>query len=108
MYPEYYQKLTDNINKITFLPISCIFTSLERAKEIEDNRDIYKEINSPFYNKEGVKIDFLACIKSFNKYSSYYKSLTKNLRSKTFDTSYEGCLTFGQIYTKNQLALTLP
>ncbi len=42
LYPEYYQKLTDNINKITFLPISCIFTSLERAKEIEDNRDIYK------------------------------------------------------------------
>ena len=103
LYPEYYQKLTDNINKITFLPISCIFTSLERAKEIEDNRDIYKEINSPFYNKEGVKKDFLACIKSFNKYSSYYKSLTKNLRSKTFDTSYEGCLTFEQIYTKNQL-----
>ena len=103
LYPEYYQKLNDNINKITFLPISCIFTSVKRAKEIEDNRDIYKEINSPFYNKEGVKIYFLDCIKSFNKYSLYYKNLTKNLRSKTFDTSYEGCLTFNQIYTKNQL-----
>ena len=74
LYPEYYQKLTDNINKIIFLPISCIFTSEKRAKEIEDNRDIYKEINSPFYNKEGVKIVFLACIKSFNKYHHITKS----------------------------------
>ena len=51
LYPEYQQKLKERINKVIFLPICCIFTSVHLAKGNELGLIEFKEINSPFYNK---------------------------------------------------------
>ena len=103
LYPEYQQKLKDKINKVIFLPICCIFTSSNLAEEIEMGLTEYKEINSPFYNKAGVKINFFDCIKSFEYYSAFYNKMVKNIPFKKIDRNYDGCITFEQIYSKNQL-----
>ena len=63
----------------------------------------YKEINSPFYNQAGVKINFFECIKSFENYSAFYEKMKKNIPSKKFDRNYDGCITFEQIYSRNQM-----
>ena len=85
------------------MPICCIFTSIRLAEEIGINNNIYKEIEFPFYNKGGVKINFADCVKSFEKYILFYKKLSKNISYKKFNRSYEGCLTFELISKKNQL-----
>ena len=83
------------------MPICCIFTSIRLAKEIGINNNIYKEIEFPFYNKGGVKINFADCVKSFEKYILFYKKLSKNISYKKFNRSYEWCLTFELISKKN-------
>ena len=100
-------KLKEKIKKITFLPICCIFTSDKRFNEIKNNKESYKglEIESSFYNKEGVKIQFFECIKSFEKYILYKNSKLKNLNHTKLNKSYDGCLTFEQIYSEDQLFL---
>ena len=103
LYPDYYEKLKERINEIIFLPICCIFTSFRLSKEIGINKSIYKEIESPFFNKEGVKFNFADCIKSFEKYNLFYKKFSKFISYKKLNRSYEGCLTFELIFTKNQL-----
>ena len=105
LYPDYYKKLKENIINIIFIPICCIFTSLKLLKEIEANKITYKEINSPFYNKEGIKTNFIECIKSFEKFNIFYKSKSINLTHKKINKSYDGCLTFEQIYSKSKLVL---
>ena len=105
LYPSLHLKLKENINKITFLPIICIFTSFYLSKEIAINQDKYKEIKSPFYNKGGVKTNFIDCINFFKEYNLFYKSNLKNIYNKEVNKSYDGCLTFEQIYSKNQLIL---
>ena len=105
LYPNLYIKLKDNINKITFLPIICIFTSFNLAKEIVINQNKYKEIKSLFYNKGGVKTNFIDCVKFFKEYNLFYKSNLKNIYNKEVNKSYDGCLTFEYIYSKNQLVL---
>lgn len=107
LYPEYYIKLKEKIKKITFLPICCIFTSDKRFNEIKNNKELYKEIEieSSFYNKEGFKAQFFECIKSFEKYILYKNSKLKNLNHTKLNKSYDGCLTFEQIYSEDQLYL---
>jgi hypothetical protein len=105
LYPSLHLKLKENINKITFLPIICIFTSFYLSKEIAINQDKYKEIKSPFYNKGGVKTNFIDCINFFKEYNLFYYSNLKNIFNKEVNKSYDGCLTFEQIYSKNQLVL---
>ena len=105
LYPSLQLKLKENINKITFLPIICIFTSISLSREIANNKDIFKEIKSPFYNKGGVKINFIDCFNFFNEYRLFYKLKLKNIYRKEVFKSYDGCLTFEQIYSKNQLVL---
>jgi len=103
LYPDYFQKLKQRINKITFIPICCIFTSINRMNQILTNKDEYKEINTPFYNREGVKITFIDCIKGFENYNLFYKKLSKVNHKITINKDYIGCLTFELIYSKNQL-----
>ena len=107
LYPDYYQQLKENINKITFLPICCIFTSYNLEKRIKIKTTIYKEIKSKFYNKHGVKTNFIDCMKCFGKYTSFYNSKVDKILKKNINInrSYEGCLTFEQIYSKNQIIL---
>ena len=103
LYPSYHLKLKENINKITFFPISCIFTSFNLTKEIITNKNKYKDIKSSFYNKGGVKTNFIDSIKFFKEYSIFYKKNIKNIFYQEMNKSYDGCLTFEQIYSKNQL-----
>ena len=109
LYPLYYKKLEENKNKITFLPICCIFTSYNLAKEIKIDTIKYKEIESPFYNKEGVKTNFIDCIGSFEKFISFYNQKINKISNKNVNInvnkSYEHCLTFEKIYSKKQLVL---
>ena len=107
LYPDYYKKLKEKIKKITFLPTRCIFTSDSTSNKIKENKELYKEleIESSFYNKEGVKTQFFDCIKSFEKYILYNNSKLKNFNHSKFNKSYDGCLTFEQIYSENQLFL---
>ena len=107
LYPDYYQQLKENINKINFLPICCIFTSYKLEKEIKIKTTSYKEIGNQFYNKHGVKTNFIECIESFGKYTSFYNSKINKILNKNINInrSYEGCLTFEQIYSKNQIVL---
>ena len=105
LYPNLHLKLKENLNKITFLPINCIFTSFNLSKEIIINQNKYKDIKSSFYNKGGVKTNFIDCINFFKEYSLFIKSNSKNNFYKDAYKSYDGCLTFEQIYSKNQLVL---
>ena len=105
LYPNLYLKLNENLNIITFLPISCIFTSFNLSKEIVVNKNKFKDIKSSFYNKGGVKTNFINCVKFFSEYSQFYNSNLKNIYNKEINKSYDGCLTFEQIYSKNQLVL---
>ena len=108
LYPDYYKKLKERINKIIFLPICCIFTSKDLANEIEINKITFQEINSPFYNKGGVKTEFNDCIKSFENYSSFYKKLKENKNiilnnNKKEKKNYNEDITFEIIYSKHQM-----
>ena len=107
LYPDYYKKLKERINKIIFLPICCIFTSKDLAEEIEINKITFQEINSPFYNKGGVKTEFNDCIKSFENYSSFYKKLKENknikLNNSKKEKNYNEDITFEIIYSKHQM-----
>ena len=69
LYPNLHLKLKENLNKITFLPINCIFTSFNLSKEIIINQNKYKDIKSSFYNIGGVKTNFIDCINFFKEYS---------------------------------------
>ena len=104
LYPNYYQEIKTKINNINFLPICCVFTSFNKAKEIDLNTTKFKEINSPFYNKEGVKTEFIDCIQSFEKYILFYNSNLSKKYNTNILSSYEGCFTFEQIFSKKQLA----
>ena len=107
LYPDYYKKLKERINKIIFLPICCIFTSKDLAEEIEINKITFQEINSPFYNKGGVKTEFNDCVKSFENYSSFYKKLKENkniiLNNNKKEKNYNEDITFEKIYSKHQM-----
>ena len=103
LYPEYQQKLKERINKVIFLPICCIFTSVHLAKGNELGLIEFKEINSPFYNKLGIKINFFDCIEGFENYSAFYKKMSNNISFKKIERNYEDCIIFNQIYSKNQL-----
>ena len=85
------------------MPICCIFTSIYFAKEIEMGLTEFKEINSPFYKKLGVKINFFDCIKGFENYSVFYKKMLNNISFEKIEKNYEDYITFDQIYSKNQL-----
>ena len=100
-----FREIKENLNKITFFPISCIFTSFNLAKEIVTNKNKYKHIKSFFYNKDGVKTNFIDCINFFKEYSIFYKTNIKNIFYQKMNKSYDGCLTFEQIYSKNQFVL---
>ena len=88
-----------------------IFTS-EALKEIyikkEENNFIDKEIlssiNHPFYNLGGVCSNFEHCINFFTNFYTYYESLQdKYIGNRREADSYDGCLTFECIATRNQL-----
>ena len=100
LYPNYYNVIKGKINDIIFLPICCIFTSIRKAKEIRLNKFNYKEIKSSFYNKEGVKTNFVDCIRAFEKYILFYEAKLKNIINKNTIGNYEGCLTFELIFSK--------
>ena len=103
LFPIYYKEFKSIIKDIIFLPICCIFTSFNKEREIRLHKIKIKGVNDPFYNKEGVKKNFIDCIQAFEKYTLFYNSKL----SKDFDDnilgSYEGCFTFEQIFSRNQL-----
>ena len=103
LYPQYYNELKLKINDVIFLPICCIFTSFNKEKEIRLNKINIKGVKDPFYNKEGVKNNFMDCIQAFEKYILFYNSkLSKNFNENILE-SYEGCFTFEQIFSRNQI-----
>lgn len=110
-YPYYYYKLKENIKFLKCLPISIIFTS-DDSKEIFIKRisvkyylteEIFDSINNSFYNFGGVSSDFNYCINFI--FNFYINSQNKFKLDKTEESSYDGCITFEYIYSKNQLVL---
>ena len=110
LYPDYFQLLNKNIKFVRCLPISIIFTS-HRIKNIFISQksqyylsdEVLKSINNPFYNLGGVCSDFESCVNFiFNLYILLRNRflLSKNEESKS---SYDGCLTFECVSSKNQL-----
>ena len=91
LYSNYLDLLNQKKNSIKCVPICTIFTS--------------NKINSNFYNLGGVISYFNYCV---NFIFYIYKILFTNLTKKTKEekkNSYEGCLTFECISSKNQLIL---
>ena len=88
-----------------------IFTS-ELFKEMYLNKDqrnyldkeVLESINHPFYNLGGITSTFDNCINFISNFYTYYESLQdKFVDNKMEETSYEGCITFESISTRNQL-----
>ena len=120
LYPLYYQKLKQNLKYIKCLPICIIFTS-DKLKDIYlssneyDNKkinafknsdnyiteEVIKSINNSFYNLGGVSTNFNSCI---NFIFNFYISLQNKFELKSINkSSYDDCITFEYVYTKNQL-----
>ena len=69
------------------------------------SQDAIDSINSNFYNLGGVSSDFDYCVNFiFNIYKILFTNLTKKTKEEK-KNSYEGCLTFECISSKNQLIL---
>ena len=90
-YSDYLDLLNQKKNSIKCVPICTIFTS--------------NKINSNFYNLGGVSSYFDYCVNFiFNIYKILFTNLTKKTKEEK-KNSYEGCLTFECISSKNQLIL---
>ena len=109
LYSTYYNKLNKAKKYIQCLPICIIFTS-EKFKKIlteEGNHfkltdESYYTINDSFYNIGGICSNFKSCIDFI--FNFYYTYIEKNYPLKKGEKgSYDGCLTFENIYDKNQL-----
>ena len=96
-----------NIKLIRSLTLCIIFTS-NKIKELLSktkgknyfNKETFTSINNPFYNLWGVTSDcinfiFIFCINFQNKSYKY----------DTSKSSYDGCITFECVYSKEQLIL---
>jgi len=113
LFPDYIHKLKEQIKFIRCIPICIIFTS-ENLKEIIIKRKIkshffkiYEDalyrINHPFYNLGGVSSDFDTCV---NFIFNFYICLQNKFKlEEKGNTTYDGCITFEYIYSKNQLIL---
>ena len=113
LYCDYYDYLKVFKKIIKCLPICVIFTS-DRFKKILKERkerpiyyyiknEILDSIENPFYNLGGVNSKFLPCIGFI---SNFWNALQKDIsKLQKGNISYEGCITFERIYSKNQLIL---
>ena len=111
-YSDYLDLLNQKKNSIKYVPIYTIFTSnkikdalINKKFEYYLSQDAIDSINSNFYNLGGVISYFNYCV---NFIFYIYKILFTNLTKKTKEekkNSYEGCLTFECISSKNQLIL---
>ena len=113
LYPYYYHIIKENINIIRCLPISIIFTSnkgkeilLKRRNQFNLTEEILDSINNPFYNLGGICSNIDSCI---NFIFNYIMNNQNNYKPKEYNKnqnrSYDGCITFELINSKNQLYL---
>ena len=111
LYSDYLDLLNQKKNSIKCVPICTIFTS-NKIKDALINKkfeylsqDAIDNINSNFYNLGGVSSNFDYCVNFiFNIYKILFTNLTKKTKEEK-KNSYEGCLTFECISSKNQLIL---
>ena len=110
-YPDYYHKLNKSKKYIKCFPICVIFTS-ELFKEMYLNKDernyldkeVLESINHSFFNLGGISSNFDNCINFISNFYTYYESLQdKFINNKIEETSYEGCIPFESISSRNQL-----
>ena len=112
LYSNYLDLLNQKKNSIKCVPIYTIFTSnkikdalINKKFEYYLSQDAIDSINSNFYNLGGVSSDFDYCVNFiFNIYKILFTNLTKKTKEEK-KNSYEGCLTFECISSKNQLIL---
>ena len=112
LYSNYLDLLNQKKNSIKCVPICTIFTSnkiketlINKKFEYYLSQDAIDNINSNFYNLGGVSSDFDYCVNFiFNIYKILFTNLTKKTKEEK-KNSYEGCLTFECISSKNQLIL---
>ena len=111
-YSDYLDLLNQKKNSIKGVPIYTIITSnkikdalINKKFEYYLSQDGIDSINSNFYNLGGVSSDFDYCVNFiFNIYKILFTNLTKKTKEEK-KNSYEGCLTFECISSKNQLIL---
>ena len=112
LYSDYFDLLNKKMNSIKCIPIDTIFTSnkikgalINKKFEYYLSKDAIDNINSNFYNLGGVSSNFDYCVNFiFNIYKILFTNLIKKQKEKK-NNSYEGCLTFECIYSKNRLIL---
>jgi len=112
LYSNYLDLLNQKKNSIKYVPICTIFTSnkikdalINKKFEYYLSQDAIDSINSNFYNLGGVSSDFDYCVNFiFNIDKILFTNLTKKTKEEK-KNSYEGCLTFECISSKNQLIL---
>ena len=110
LYPYYYYTLNNHIKYIKCLPICIIFTSnetkeilLKRSNKYNLETEVFDSINNSFYNLGGVSSDFNSCI---NFIFNFYQILqTKFEIDQIQKNTYDGCITFECVISKNQLIL---
>ena len=112
LYSDYYYNLKEIKKFIKCLPICVIFTSNDfkiilKEKKVRPiynylSKELYDSIENPFYNLGGVNSNFQACIKFIYDFWLLQKDFPK---IENENISYEGCITFECIYSKNQLIL---
>ena len=80
-------------------------SGLSDSRRADPRQDAIDNINSNFYNLGGVSSNFDYCVNFiFNIYKILFTNLTKKTKEEK-KNSYEGCLTFECISSKNQLIL---
>ena len=110
LYPIYYQIIKENIKFLQCLPICIIFTSPElkaiytqRKKTYYITEEILDSINNSFYNLGGVCSDFNSCMNFIFNFCLCLETRAKLENNKIY--SYDNCITFECVYSKNQLVI---
>ena len=75
-------------------------------KQFNSTKEVFNSINNPFYDLEGICSDFDSSINFiFNYLITYQNNFKPKEDNKNKKRSYEGCITFELVNSKNQLYL---
>ena len=110
LYPIYYQRIKESIKLLRCLPICIIFTSpelkkiyIKRKKLYYLTEEILDSINNSFYNLGGICSNFNSCMNFIFSFCLCLETRIKLENNKKY--SYDNCITFECIFSKNQLFL---
>ena len=110
LYPIYYQRIKESIKLLRCLPICIIFTSPELKKIYIQRKKLYyltdeilDSINNSFYNLGGVSSDFNSCMNFIFNFCLCLETKIKLENNQKY--SYDNCITFECVYSKNQLVI---